>query len=46
MKMSIDRVDKVEAQTFGYIINDFREIETITLWTDILTLEKLKTLKK
>jgi hypothetical protein len=43
--MSLDKVAMPEAQVFGYIINDFREIETIQLWSDVMTVEKLKTIK-
>ena len=43
--MSLDKVAMPEAQVFGYIINDFREIETIQLCSDVMTVEKLKTIK-
>ena len=43
--MSLDKVAMPEAQVFGYIINDFREIETVQLWSDVMTVEKLKTIK-
>ena len=46
IKMSIDKVTKVEAPTFGYLLADFLEVEYLTLWTDVLTIEKLKALKK
>lgn len=45
MKMSLDKVAMPEAQVFGYILNDFREIETVQLWSDVMTIEKLKTVK-
>jgi hypothetical protein len=34
MKISMDKVDKTEALSFGYVLNDFRDIENITFWTD------------
>ena len=43
--MSLDKVAMPEAQVFGYILNDFRDIESVQIWSDIMTVDKLKTIK-
>jgi hypothetical protein len=32
--MSIDKVPKTEAVIFGYLMRDFQQFETISLWSD------------
>jgi len=34
LKTSLDAVAKTEAVHFGYILYDFREFETIDIWSD------------
>lgn len=34
LKTSLDAVEKTEAVLFGYILFDFREFESISIWSD------------
>ena len=40
--MSIDKVPKTEAVIFGYLIKDFQEFESISLWSDEIDAKKLQ----
>lgn len=41
LQISLDQCPKTEAVLFGYVLFDFRDFETIQLWSDEISKDKL-----